>query len=288
MTRIAHLGDGRQQRLSHLLHRAHQMVDFVACTPLHRHRNVQLACRNLAAVLARQVDRRKDKALHQQANGDNHHHKQAGDSSNDRQAGDEATARIFVQAFGVFLVDGKHLVENDLVLAVEAGDFRDERVKFGDIVRLGGVDQRRQPLVAVVLPGVLIGSHQRRFIAQTRRSHKGRKGVVRFGQRLFHGGQLCCAVRRVARFHHLHILHHPHAQRTAVVDGVNNGQHNLDLFVDVIQGIITFNDDANAGDGADNKEEKQREQDNQGRLFQRHKPIPQGELFLMVIGHSKT
>lgn len=42
-------------------------------------------------------------------------------------------------------MDGKHLVENDLVLAVEAGDFRDERVKFRDIVRLGGVDQRRQP-----------------------------------------------------------------------------------------------------------------------------------------------
>ncbi len=121
------------------------MIDFVMCAPLHRHRNVQLACRNLAAVLARQVDRRKDKALHQQANGDNHHHKQAGDSGNDRQAGDEATARIFVQAFGVFLVDGKDLVENDLVLAVEAGDFRDERVKFGDIVRLGGIDQQRQP-----------------------------------------------------------------------------------------------------------------------------------------------
>ena len=73
-----------------------------------------------------------------------------------------------------------------------------------------------------------------------------------------------------------------------MVDGVNNGQHNLDLFVNVIQGIITFNDEANAGDSADNKEEKQREQDDQGRLFQRHKPIPQGKLFLMVIGHSKT
>ena len=164
------------------------MIDFVMCAPLDRYRNVQLARRNLAAVLARQVYRRKDKALHQQADGDNHHHKQAGDSGNDRQAGDEIAARILVQAFGVFLVDGKDLVENDLVLAVEAGDFRDQRVKFGDIVRLGCIDQRRQPLVAVVLPGVLIGSHQRRFIRQTRRSHKGRKGVVRFGQRLFHGG----------------------------------------------------------------------------------------------------
>jgi hypothetical protein len=42
-------------------------------------------------------------------------------------------------------VDGKDLVENDFVLAVEAGNFRDQRVKFGNIVRLSGIDQRRQP-----------------------------------------------------------------------------------------------------------------------------------------------
>jgi hypothetical protein len=49
-----------------------------------------------------------------------------------------------------------------------------------------------------------------------------------------------------------------------VVDGVNDRQHNLDFFVHIIQGIITFNDEANAGNGADDKEEKQSKKDNQG------------------------
>ena len=257
MTRIAHLGDSREKRLTHLLHGAHQMIDFITRAALHGHRNVQLARRNLAAVFTGQVNRREDKSLHQQADGDNHQHKQAGDNGNHHQARNKVAARILVKTFGIFLMNGKDLVENDLVLTVKAGDFRDQRVKFGHVVRLGGIDQRSQPLVAVVLPGILIGSHLRGFIRQTRRSHKGREGVVRFGQRLFHRRKLGSLIGSIARFHHLHVLHHPDAQRTAMVDRVNNGEHNLDLFVHVIQGIITFNDEANAGSSADNKEEKQ-------------------------------
>jgi hypothetical protein len=140
-------------------------------------------------VLACQVDRCENKALHQQADGNNHDYKQESNRRNDRQTGDEITARILVQGFGIFLVNRKHLVENDFILTVEAGHLRDKRIKLRDIVRSGGVNQRCQPLVTVVLPGILIRAHQRRFIRQARRRHKRRKGMIRFCEGLFNRGK---------------------------------------------------------------------------------------------------
>lgn len=80
---------------------------------------------------------------------------------------------------------GQNLVEDNLILTIEARDFRYQGIEFGNIVRGGSINERCQPLVTVILPGILISAYQRRFIGQTGRRHKGSKGAIGFGQCLF-------------------------------------------------------------------------------------------------------
>ncbi|MNL89827.1 hypothetical protein D3C87_2203960 [compost metagenome] len=57
---------------------------------------------------------------------------------------------ILIQAFGIFLMNGKHLVEHDFVLTVEEGELGDKCVEFCGVVGRCRVNQRYQPLVAVI------------------------------------------------------------------------------------------------------------------------------------------
>ena len=261
---IAHLRNGGEQRLAHLLHRGHQVIDFIPGITLDRYRYVQLPGRNLATVLARQVHRRKDHAFHQQADGEDHHHEQHRNAGDNNQTRHEIMTRILVQRFGVLLVNGENLIEHNFILAIELRHHGNKSVEPRHIVSGGSGDERRQSLVTVVLPRLLVGSDQRGFVRQTRRGHKRRKCTIGFGQRLFNRGQFRRRVGSVPRFHHFHILHNPDAQGSAVVNGINNGQNHLNFFVHIIQRSITFNDEPNAGDSAGHKEEKQGKQDNQG------------------------
>ena len=114
------------------------------------------------------IHRPQHHAFHQQADGDNDHHKQQCNPRDNNQAGDEIAACVFIQAFGVLLMYRQHLVEHDFILAVELRNGGDERVKCRDVVGCGGINQRLEPLIAVGLPGLLIGANQRCFIRQTR------------------------------------------------------------------------------------------------------------------------
>ena len=87
----------------------------------------------------------------------------------------------------------------------------------------GRLNQRHQATIAVGQPAVIIVFHQRRFVRQAGGVIKRGEGAIGFGQSQLNGGQLLIETGGVATFHLFHILHNPHAQGTAVVNGIDNG-----------------------------------------------------------------